>query len=151
MKRIQLTKGKEALVSDEDFDWLSQWCWCALKVRDRFYAVRGDKNGFYYMHRELVAGDIVDHIDGDGLNNTRENLRPCTHAENLQNRGRQANNTSTVKGVCFDKSRGKWKVEIQSNGKRKHIGRFDNLKDAEAAYKEAASEQHGEFCFDYCS
>ena len=92
MKLIPLTRGLFAQVDDEDFEFLSQWRWHAnLKP----YAVCGVDAGSgtrtsMYMHRLIMSPtgkDVVDHIDGDSLNNTRSNLRICTHAENLRNRG----------------------------------------------------------------
>jgi len=150
---IKLTKSKEALVSDEDFDFLSQWKWSALETRGTYYAVRGGVKGYFYMHREIakrtaLEGDMVDHIDGDRLNNTRSNLRGCTNAENLQNRGKPSNNTSGVKGVHWDKARSKWKAEIQAGGEKYYLGRFDILVDAKTAYKRAARKLHKEFCYD---
>lgn len=99
MKYIELTKGKLALVSDEDFEELKQYKWCATNCRtyrgekrygDKWYAMRRatvsrNKVVTIYMHRWIMnatKGKVVDHLDGDGLNNQRENLRLTSSYEN---------------------------------------------------------------------
>lgn len=101
MKEIQLTKGMTALVSDEDYDRLSQYKWQASKKnsygKDYFYATRSSydketkKTGMIYMHREIVTDTdgrfmVVDHRNGNTLDNQRDNLRPATRRENILNR-----------------------------------------------------------------
>ena len=147
MDKIPLTQGKEAIVSAEDYDYLMQWKWCAHKDGNKFYAVRylGAR-----MHREIlkrmgIEAAHTDHIDGDGLNNVRENLRGCTAAENQRNRGKQRNNTSGEKGVSWHKRDRKWHARIMLNGKSKHLGCFNNPQAAKEAYAKAARELHGEF------
>jgi hypothetical protein len=103
------------------------------------------------MHRVIAArmgldlSEIIDHMDGNGLNNSRSNLRAATNAQNLQNRGKQKNNTSGIKGVSWDKARSKWAAEIRSQGKRYHLGRFDTKEEAAEAYRKAAKKLHKEF------
>lgn len=102
----------------------------------------------YQMYHSLATvSDLlqVDHIDGDRLNNAKENLRECTRSENQRNRGMQENNKSGFKGVSFDKSRNKWQAGIGVNGKRISLGRFDTPELAYSAYCKKASELHGEF------
>lgn len=157
MKEIELTQGKVAIVDDRDFELLSAYKWTAHdKNRKTFYAVRlVYPNGKYgaavsiKMHR-LILGvndpDVwVDHIDGNGLNNTRENLRVCTRAENQQNRGANRNNKSGFKGVIACKRSGKWIAKIMANRKSTHIGRFDTPEEAHAAYVRAAESLHWGF------
>ena len=146
---IPLTQGQVTHVSPEDYEFLTQWKWHVLKTRGKFYALRGFDNA--YMHRVIADRcglDMtyqIDHRDGDGLNNRRFNLRSATNAQNLQNRGKQRNNTSGVKGVTWDKVRRKWKAEIQADGKRKFLGRFDIKALAAIAYQNAAQDLHKEF------
>lgn len=151
-KKIQLTQGKFALVDAEDFEKLSKYSWC---FDGRNYAVRNkwDKKNkigkIVYMHRELFGVDIgkyVDHINGNQLDNRKENLRIVTHAENIRNqkvnpkRGR-----SKYKGVYWNKEKNKWQAQITFNYKCKSLGRFFKEKDAAIAYNHAAKELFGEY------
>jgi hypothetical protein len=87
----------------------------------------------------------VDHIDGDGLNNTRSNLRVVTKTQNMQNRRINKNNTSGHKGVAWDKESQKWMAYISSHGVRRNLGRFETPEQAAAAYLKGSLELHGEF------
>lgn len=140
-KKIKLTQGKYAIVDEDDFKTLSLFKWCAVKRGNKlFYAQRRGGGGIIYMHREIlkpILGMEVDHIDRNGLNNSRANLRICTHAENQRNQSKPKNNKSGVKGVFWDKERKKWCVQIRANGFTKHIGRFDKKEDAIIKRKEA--------------
>jgi AP2 domain/HNH endonuclease len=94
-----------------------------------------------YLHREIMerlghdlTGRVVDHINGDGLNNLPRNLRVVTQAQNVANRhGPQRNNTSGYIGVTFDKQTGRWRAQVQVNGKNHNIGRFDTPEQAAKA------------------
>jgi hypothetical protein len=107
----------------------------------------------YLAHRIVFAAanglDLlssnVDHIDGNGLNNDPANLRLATVAENGRNRGAQRNNTSGKKGVSFEKRVGRWRASVQVSGKHVHIGHYDNLDEASAAYEASARKHFGEF------
>jgi len=151
MKEIQLTQGKVALVDDEDFEYLSQWKWSAHKVHNVFYAVhhkpRNLGAGLIGMHRELMGKDgiIIDHINGNGLDNRKNNLRVCTNAQNLQNRGVSTKNTSGYKGVFLDKRKNKWYAQIGANNKR-ITGKGRITPEAAAKdYDILASKYHKEF------
>lgn len=91
-----------------------------------------------------VPADI-DHKDLDGKNNRKANLRPATRAQNLANKGAHSNNTSGVKGVCWDKNRGKWVARINVRGRNINLGRFDDKEEASSAYAAAANDHNGEF------
>lgn len=153
-KTIKLTQGKVAIVDDEDFDRINAHKWYALKKKTgKFYAVRhvlvwGFRR-LAYMHREVLnaASSVeVDHIRSDDtLDNRRNNLRPCTHAQNVKNSGIDKNNTSGFKGVSWDCKNGKWQVRIGINNRNIHIGYFVNIEAAARAYDEAARKYHGEF------
>ena len=154
MRKIYLTKGKFAIVDNEDYEWLSQWKWFAHRQRTgNFYAARkgayeSGKQATIYMHREILKpkrGLVCDHINHAGLDNRRENLRVCSGTENRRNRTAQKNNTSGFKGVSWDKDANKWKAIVGLNGKLIHVGRFSDLKDAAFAYNEAAKRLFGRF------
>lgn len=152
--KIELTQGKVAIIDDADWDLVSGYKWFAKKSGNTYYAetkVRREGGGQrdIRMHRLLLSLTDqkiqVDHRDGNGLNNQRENLRACSLAENQRNRGAYANNKSGFKGVSWHKQSGKWRASIGVNGKRKHIGLFDTPEAAHASYCLAAVEFHGEF------
>ena len=101
------------------------------------------------MHREILGlkpeDPDVDHWDGDGLNNRRGNLRPCTKAQNCCNRGVSKNNLSGYKGVR--RSGTKWTARIRFKRKLKYLGIFPTAHDAASAYDDAAIELFGEFAW----
>lgn len=100
------------------------------------------------MHREVMlaaAHERVDHINHDTLNQQRSNLRICTTGQNGANRQIQVNNTSGYKGVDWHKRHGKWRTQVQVNGKSVHIGVYNSPVDAALAYDRAAIEYNGEF------
>jgi hypothetical protein len=97
-----------------------------------------------YMHGAIPDGYFVDHKDGDVANNRIANLRIALHADNLRNCKKRRDNTSGVKGVSFDRSRGQWMAYV---GTRK-LGRFETLFDAACARKSAALQAFGEFARD---
>jgi hypothetical protein len=88
---------------------------------------------------------VVDHIDGDGLNNRRSNLRVCTHAQNRLNVGKRKSNTSGLKGAFWSKDKSRWESYITFNHTRRFLGRFETAAEAHAAYVNAAKALHGEF------
>jgi len=153
-KEIQLTQGKVAIVDDEDFEYLNQFRWCAnQKKNNRFYAYRGKKiNGKYtmiYLHRfilKIIDKKIfVDHANMDTLDNRKINLRICSHSQNQMNKQIQKNNSSSFKGVHFDKRCNKFFAVITLNRKRIWCGYYIDPIDAAKAYNEAALKYHGEF------
>ena len=154
MKQISLTQWQFALVDDEDFEELNKYKWCALKQWNwKFYVVRSSKrvNGkrpLIYMHITLMNTPKemhTDHIDGNWLNNQRNNLRICTVSENAMNRGKNKTNTSGFKGVYWNKALNKWQAGIQINWKLKHLWLFDNKLEAYRVYCEKCIKYHWEF------
>jgi hypothetical protein len=97
------------------------------------------------LDRKMIKGECVDHINGDGLDNRRENLRLATHAQNMHNSQKPINNSSGYKGVDWSKGDGKWRARIAVNGKRKGLGLYNTPEAAHEAYQRAAKELHGEF------
>jgi hypothetical protein len=154
MIEIPLSRGLVARIDDEDYALASQYKWHAVKPYDTFYAATHttDADGqrvYLYMHR-LILGLIsrdaqADHNDGDGLNNTRLNLRPCNNTQNSANKGRYKRNTSGFKGVTFDKQHGRWRAQIGVNRKQKYLGLFDTPEEAFAVRCAAAAKFHGDF------
>lgn len=155
MKEIQLSqfgknKGKYvALVDDEDFETLNQFWWSAKKDGNTFYAARkimiDSKWTTQYMHCEIMNGKGVDHIDGNGCNNQKDNLRFCTTSENCMNQRKCTNKSSIYKGVYFYKPYNKWRAQIRINYKKIFLGYFDSEVDAAKAYNEKAIELFCEF------
>ena len=146
MKTIPLTQGKVAIVDDEDFEYLNQWKWHAIKNNHTWYAKRSENRKNIGMHRQLLVhtlSPIIDHINGDGLDNRRDNLRPCTHQQNCLNKRRNATCLSKFKGVGY--SRGSWRARVWVN--RKLAFQRDCKSELEAAreYDAAVSRLHGVF------
>jgi hypothetical protein len=149
LKYIELTKGKYAIISLEDYEKISQHKWRALRSPQTFYAVRSQKGKTIYMHNQVAyppSGMMVDHIDHNGLNNSRGNLQLATRSQNACNRRkRDTKCTSRYKGVWFNKREGKWMSSIKIECRRIFLGYFDNQLDAAKAYDKAAKEYHGKF------
>ena len=97
------------------------------------------------LGRALERHELVDHIDGDGLNNQRANLRLCTKATNAINSKRRSDNQSGFKGVCFHPYSGLWRAYIRANNKQQSLGYYKTPEEAHEAYKKAAAEIYGEF------
>ncbi|SHJ69136.1 AP2 domain-containing protein [Bradyrhizobium lablabi] len=148
---VPLTQGFTAIIDAADVHLVERWNWCVQLSWGTKYAYRkqwiAGKKCNVMMHRAILSvGDPavpIDHHDGDGLNNRRVNLRPCSPSENARNRGAQKNSASGLKGVS--KSGKKWRAEICIAGAKRHLGQFDTPYDAYAAYCAAAADLHGEF------
>jgi hypothetical protein len=149
---IPLTQGQVTVIDDEDYQLIRQYHW---------YAQRVLRSGCYYamtyltrptpravgMHRIILdapAGLCVDHINGNGLDNRRSNIRLCTQGENMRNRHRRSGK-SRYKGVWWHKRDHRWMAHIRHQGKRIHLGRFVDEIDAALAYDKASRELFGEF------
>jgi hypothetical protein len=127
------------MVDDADFEYLRQWKWCAGRDHYTYYAVRGNKKAgrLINMHRVLLdapEGVKVDHLDHNGLNNQRSNIKLATNSENSLNiREITARNTSGVVGVHWLKRDKRWMAKTRVNGVRLCVGIFEHLEDAAMA------------------
>ena len=152
-RRIPLTQGKYAIVDQDDFERLNKHKWCVVKSKNTFYARRTKRAGKKYvsimMHRQILhpPGHLfVDHINHNGLDNRKANLRFATCAQNNYNRKHlRKNQSSKYTGVSWRKQAKKWIVLISYNGKKKFIGSFEDEIQAAKAYDKAAKKYHGEF------
>ena len=152
---IQLTRGFVSIIDAEDVDLVSSWNWMSMVGPWSVYAHRmapKDTNGkrkSILLHRVITGatdGTLVDHISGDCLDNRKQNLRFATPSQNSFNQKIRSDSASGVKGVRFDRHRGKWAANIRANGKRYYLGRFDTLDEAKKSYDYASKRYHGEFC-----
>jgi len=153
MPIIGLTQGKVAQVDDEDYEWLNQWKW----YHHDGYAARKERgprsapHPIILMHRAILSppnGMFIDHINMDGLDNRRSNLRICTAAQNNYNRKSHHTKsaTSRFKGVRFHSRLGKWHAFIViTQGKQTHLGYFEDEIAAARAYDAAARLHFGDF------
>jgi hypothetical protein len=150
---IQLTSGQICLVDVEWYDRLSQMSWTPSTHHFTTYAVNRQRYGqgrrhFRYMHRLIVAplpGYVVDHINGNGLDNRVCNLRQVSRANNARNRAGVSNTSSVYKGVSFSFKRKHWTADITKDGKHIYLGSFDSQESAAQAYNEAALKHFGSF------
>ncbi len=162
MKQIPLTRGQFALVDNEDYDFLIQWNWSARRGQhdNTYYARRTDystgQKKEVIMHRLIMKaekGQMIDHIDGNGLNDQKSNLRFCTPSQNQSNCRRRsgANMTSRFLGVSLknqkigNRTYTCWIASLTHNKKSNHIGCFKSETDAAKAYNIKAKELHGDF------
>ena len=154
VKEIQLTRGKVALVDDADYDLVNSYKWFAYKsYRNTYYACRSvtlnGKKTIVSMHGFLMntpKGMETDHKDADGLNNQRNNIRVCTHAENQHNQCVQARNKSSLfKGVSWMKRQKRWRARIKIDKKFIYLGSFTDEIDAAQAYDDAANALFGDY------
>lgn len=156
MKIIKAICGTGILVDDEDFEWANYFRWSIIgKGTHTLYAIssfyyKGNKTCFS-IHRTIMGCEkklpIVDHIDGNGLNNQRSNLRLCTYSQNAANTIKKSKSKSKYKGVNFSsKNQLKpWKAQLTSNYKIYDLGDYETEVLAAAAYDNKSYELNGEF------
>jgi len=149
---VPLTRGYEAIIDAADVPLILGFNWYAHVDRCTIYAQRTMRRDGkilrIQMHRVILDvpdGLHGDHIDGNGINNRRSNLRIATLSQNQHNIRIARNNTSGFKGVSWSKKSGKWQAKIKLNGKNQHLGLFDEIEAAHHAYVCAATTLHGDF------
>ncbi|MFH1719368.1 MAG: AP2 domain-containing protein [Planctomycetota bacterium] len=154
-RRIPLTCGRFAIVDPEDYDRLAKHKWFLARSPTSCYAARWQRvrgrnaRRKIWMHREVIdvpLGMVCDHINGDGLDNRKANLRPATVSQNLCNRPKRRGRTrSKYKGLEWDKTQRKWKARIQHDGRRIYLGSFASQIEAAQAYDRKAKALFGRF------
>lgn len=148
---IILTRGEKSTVDYKEYKNISSFKWCCTLHGGKKYATRNSKgNRTIYLHRQIMdfpVGLVVDHINGDTLDNRRTNLRICTQKENIRNSKMFNTNTSGYRGVTFRKDRGKWASQIMINDKHISLGMYLDKKKAAKAYNTKSKELFGEFSF----
>lgn len=144
MKIISLTKNAVAIVDDEDYEVVNSITW----YYNGRYAARKTNGKTILLHRFIMKpsiGFVIDHINGDTLDNRKCNLRICNQSQNRANSKRSKTNKSGYKGVCFDKRLKKYRAYIKKDGVMYNLGLYITAKDAGKAYNKKALELFGEF------
>jgi hypothetical protein len=158
MKKLALTNGGYTIVDNEDYKWLSQYKWFADrrikkgKKKEKPYVMTRINRKCILIHRMLLnppPGMLIDHKDGNPLNNTRANLRICTYEQNCYNQQLRAMNTSGYKGVYLKKSHihclKRWYAYITFQKRHRGLGYYATPEEAAIAYNKKATELFGEF------
>lgn len=158
MFKVQSKKFGELniIVDSEDLPLLQRLSWNISYIVNKYskqqkpYICTSINSKTVYLHR-LIMGNpkykSIDHINGDTLDNRKENLRICTHQQNHFNRPANSNGSSKYKGVCWNKASKKWQAQIKINKKNKVLGQFVSETEAALAYNVKAKELFGEFAY----
>jgi hypothetical protein len=145
-KYIPLSSGINAIVDDDDYEWLRETKWADDSLGYAIRKVKG-KNSTEKMHRLIIKaepGEVVDHINGIPWDNRKENLRIVTTRQNSANKGPYSTNKSGYKGVAVYMN-DRWTAQITVNYRKIHLGCYDDPKEAAQAYNEAAIKYFGEY------
>lgn len=148
--QLPLSRGLVALVDDKDFaratavgSWYADPSGCTFYARRNVWVDR-DRCVTVKLHRFLTGWPLVDHVNGNGLDNRRSNLRPATPAENARNRAVRVDSRTGLKGV-HRRPDGRFRARIQVGDTRVHLGVFDTATAAADAYDTAAIQAFGPF------
>jgi AP2 domain/HNH endonuclease len=150
MITMHCTDGTPFTIDEEDFEFVSSRAWYSNRSRRATYVITVDRpsKDRVSLHRLLLdapEGRMVDHIDGNGLNNTRGNLRLCSAFENQHNTRLRLNNTSGYKGVDWHRRSGRWRARVRVNHKTHHLGLYDTPEQAAEVARAFREKVHGEF------
>ena len=146
-------RGRAVLIDDEDLGLVEGYSWNVAQ-RDRTAYARAYVRGSFgatgrrvmvSMHKLITGWPLTDHINGDGLDNQRANLRPATSRQNSANMRGRVGATSQYKGVCWVPYPGRWQASLKVAGHQTHLGWFDTEEEAARAYDAAAFAVHGEY------
>lgn len=148
MMEIILKNKKTVLVNNRDYKKLikHKWKYCFTQGKEYVYTYSEGKR--ISMHRYLLnpnADQEVDHVNGNGLDNRKKNLRRCSHSQNMMNRKINKNNKSGYKGVCYRARINLYYAYISVNSKTINLGHYKKIKDAALAYNTAAQKFYGKF------
>jgi hypothetical protein len=149
-KLLPLTQDKFAIVDAADFPHLSRYNWCVVKTDNTCYAARYRKRKQTFMHRLITSAPshlVVDHINHNGLDNRKDNLRLCTRAQNALNQRPRKGTSSKYKGVYWHERDKRFYAQISHKGRRFHLGSFKSEIAAAHAYDKKALELFGEFAY----
>lgn len=152
MRKIKLTQNKYALVDDEDYEWLNQFHWIAEKIGNNWYASKSNykpkqkkSNAMIRMHRLILnfPNGLIDHINGNGLNNQRKNLRLADKSINAINSRIRTTNKTGYKGIYFNEKRNSYSVSIMKNYKSISLGTYTSKREAIKIRRQAELKYHG--------
>jgi len=150
-REVPLSQGLVALVDEDDYEQITAaGRWLAQRSKTNIYARRNVRRPdgtrtVILLHTFLTGWPLVDHINGNGLDNRRLNLRPATITENVRNQRLRRNSTSGFKGVRWHQTARKWHARIKVDEARQHLGLFATAEEAARAYDAAARAGFGEF------
>lgn len=149
--------GRVALVDDEDYELVSRHRWHAAERHrpsgrtEGPYASTGvqtqGRQTKIFMHKMITGYALTDHIDHNGLNNQRSNLRPATVAQNVHHNSPHSGSSSRYKGVCWHRQISRWQAAIRIDGRNVHLGVFDSEVAAARVYDAAAQDVFGEYAY----
>ncbi len=148
-----LATGEAVSVDDRDLEWAEDFSWRRLLNRrdgrgSKTYVMNGEGRLIHRLLTNAPPHLQVDHIDGDGLNNRRQNLRLSTRSQNACNRGKQLNNTSGYKNVYWSKQAGKWLAAVKTNQRMQNLGLYETKEEAHSVVCKARRLLHGDFFHD---